>query len=325
MFASSMRIFLRGFQVFLVVFFLATSVMRVQAIGSTDKDGVPDAGIQISPTKFVWTLKSGDKKITTINVKNYSKISQKVVIEVEDFYVGEDGSEPLFFIPDNNHPMKNKDIIKWITPPKDFVLAAGESKDVDFVVNVPAGQPTNGYYGGIFFKTGAPEKSKGTEKVVTMGINYRIGALVIMAVQGSEPMKIGGKLNEFYPSQKVFWQTPATLITKMTNTGNIHYPIFGKIEVNKFGKKFQIIELKPQLIYPDIEKKSTEKVMFSWWDFGKYDAHLSMWSQDESVKFEKSISFLVIPWKGLLVVFGGFLVLWILKKIFRAYIHIGKK
>ena len=115
--------------------------------------GVPVGGIQISPTKFIWTLDEGTTKTEKVNVKNYSDIEQRVTVEVEDFFVGSDGMEPKFFVPDDDHPLKARDIIEWITPPEDFTLAPGEGRWVEFTVAIPQGQPTNGYYGGIEYNS----------------------------------------------------------------------------------------------------------------------------------------------------------------------------
>jgi len=285
------------------------------------KSGVPQGGIQISPTKFIWTLDEGTNKTEKVNVKNYSDIEQHVTVEVEDFFVGSDGMEPKFFVPDDNHPLKARDIINWITPPEDFTLAPGEGRWVEFTVAIPQGQPTNGYYGGILFKTGGLDDGDGSR----IGLSYRIGALVIMAVQGDEPMKIEGTLNDFYSDKKLYWESPTTLIAKTNNTGNIHYPMFGNIEVKKFDKKFHVIELEPQLVYPDIEKKYTERMQTGWWDFGKYTADLSMWSEDEQVRYDAQTEFYVIPWRGLAVIAGGIVGLFILVWLFKKYVHIGKK
>ncbi len=228
-------------------------------------------------------------------------------------------------MPDDKHPRKNRDVINWITLPENFVLAPGESKNIDFVVSVPSGQPTNGYYGSIFFEASDLEKNDSIPKSNTMGINYRIGSLVIMSIQGDEPMKIDGELQKFYTTQKVFWTTPAKMKVETINTGNIHYPLFGKIEINKFGKKFHVIELKPQLVYPDIVKNYEEDMEFGIWDFGRYNAHLSMWSQDKTVKFEQDVSFWVIPWKGLLIIIGSVVGLIIIGILFKKYVHIGAK
>jgi len=283
--------------------------------------GIPDGGIQISPTKFIWTMDDGEIKTERINVKNYSDIEQRVTVEVEDFFVGADGMEPKFFVPGEDHPRKARDIINWITPPDDFTLAPNEAKWVDFTIAVPQDQPTNGYYGGILFKTGGGTDEEGSR----IGINYRVGSLVIMAVQGDEPMEISGKLHNFYPTKKIYWESPATVVAKVENTGNIHYPMYGQIEFKKFDKKFHIAELKPQLLYPDIPREYMEKMMYQWWDFGKYTADFSMHSENDIVELNAQTEFWVIPWKGLLVILGGIIGFIIIIKLFIKYVHIGTK
>jgi hypothetical protein len=288
---------------------------------SDEERGVPSSGLQISPTKFVWTLKEGETKTERINVKNYSDISQNVTVEVEDFFVGSDGAEPKFFVPDENHPRKARDIIDWITPPEDFTLAPDEAKWVDFTIAVPEGQPTNGYYGGILFKTGGGTSEEGSK----IGISYRVGSLVIMAVQGDAPMKIDAVLHEFYSAKSIYWDSPAMVTAKVENTGNIHFPMFGEIVFKKFDEKFHVRELKPHLLYPDIPREYTEQMMFGIWDFGKYSATMEMDSEDGSVHLADQTEFYVIPWKGLVVIFSSIILLIIIIVLFKKYVHIGKK
>jgi len=307
--------------VLLGVGFLSNDVHAEESEDEVAKKGVPQGGIQVSPTKFIWTLNEGTSKVEKVNVKNYSDIEQRVTVEVEDFFVGSDGMEPKFFVPDDSHPLKARDIIDWIVPPEDFTLAPGEGKWVEFRVAIPQGQPTNGYYGGILFKTGGLADGDGSR----IGLSYRIGALIIMAVQGDEPMKIEGTLNEFYSEKKLYWESPSTLIIKTNNTGNIHYPMFGNIAIKKFDKKFHVIELQPQLVYPDIEKIYTEKMLSGWWDFGKYTADLEMWSEDKQVQFNAQTEFYVIPWRGLAVIAGGIFGLLLVSWLFKKYVHIGSK
>ena len=287
----------------------------------------PEGGIQISPTKFIWTLEPGESNTSKINVKNYSEIEQDITVTVEDFFVGEDGSKPNFYRPEEKPDLKARDIIHWITPPEDFILAPGEAKWVEFKVDVPEGQPTNGYYGGVLFKAGggSSDNEDSEENGAQIGVSYRVGALVIMAIAGDEPMRIEGELNDFYPKESIFWEPPAILFAEIVNTGNIHYPMFGEIEVEKFGKKFHVIEMRPQLIYPDIPRKYTEKMLFQWWDFGKYTANLAMISEDKSVQINSQTEFWIIPKQGLIIVGSALVVIFIFMWLFKKYVHLGSK
>ncbi len=304
---------------------MSTHSAWAQDAGTSEEiaqDGVPQGGIQISPTKFVWNLGVGETKTEKVIVKNYSDKEQNVRMDVEDFFVDVDGSSPKLYVPDADHPLKAYDVISWVTPPEDFVLAPGGAKTVEFTVRVPDDQPTNGYYGTLLFRTGGGSNEEGSQ----IGLNYRVGALIIMAVQGDEPMVFKGDLLDFFPEKKIFWETPSVMFAKVDNTGNIHYPMFGKIEVKRFGKKFHEIEMKPRLLYPNTDPVQWREIMPTGiWDFGYYTANLSMHSEDESIQLAKSTSFFVIPWKGLAIIAGALAALVILKKLFGTFFHVERK
>ncbi len=293
-----------------------------QAMSSEEmkEKGIPKGGLQISPTKFVWTLNEGEIKTGRVIVKNYSDQEQLVTLDVEDFYVRDDGKTPQVYVPDEDHELKALDVREWITPPNSFRIPAGGAEAVEFTVRVPDGQPTNGYYGTLLFRTGGDgDETEGSK----IGLNYRIGTLLIMAVQGDAPMDMRGEIVDFYPEKTIFFETPAAFYVKTQNTGNMHFPLFGSITVNRFGKKFHAIELTPRLIYPQKTVDFREVMQFGMWDFGKFDARVAMHSEDNVVQMEKTTSFWVIPWKGLLVIMGGLCGLMIAAKIFRRYVHIG--
>jgi hypothetical protein len=284
--------------------------------------GIPEGGIQIAPTKFVWDLTEGEVKEGRVIVKNYSDKEQYVTMEVEDFFVQDDGRTPQIYTPDNEHPLKALDVISWITPPEAFAIPAGGAKAVEFTVRVPDGQPTNGYYGTLLFRTGGGDPDAEGARI---GLSYRIGALVIMAVQGDEPMIIEGNVVDFYPQKKIFWDTPAVLFTKLTNTGNIHFPVFGEIEIMRFGKMFHKIEMTPRLLYPQKTVDLRDIMEFGIFDFGKYSARVALHSEDNSIQMEKATTFYIIPWKLLVLVAVGLVVLFIIWKLFRTYVHIGRR
>ena len=282
--------------------------------------GIPQGGLQISPTKFVWTLEEGATKSGRVIVKNYSDMEQTVTMEVEDFFVEDDGKTPQLYVPDDDHELKALDVRSWITPPDSFTIPAGGAKAVEFTVRVPDGQPTNGYYGSLLFRTGGPSEEEDGSRI---GLSYRIGALVIMAVQGDEPMAVEGEILDFYPEKNIFWESPVALFTRVNNTGNIHFPLFGTIEVERFGKKFHEIELTPRLLYPQKAVDYREIMEFDMWDFGKFDARVALNSEDGSVQMDGATSFWIIPWKLLVLVAVSLIALVVLLKLFRRYVHIG--
>jgi hypothetical protein len=283
-------------------------------------EATPESGIQIAPIRFNWYVESGEQKNDEIIVHNFADIPHNIEIEVEDFFVSNDSSQANFFVPDENHPLKAYDVINWINVPNNFTLAPGETKKVQFTVNVPKDQPTNGYYGSIFFKTTTDKAIAEDEKggSLNLDVNYRIGTLITLAVKGEESMHIAGSVEEFNVNNKIFWKSPITIFAKLKSEGNVHYKAGGKIEIKKFGNKFTILKIEDEIMYPDKIRIFTENVMFGAWDYGIYSATLDMQSEDGSVIFKDEIPFfLVIPWKTTVLLLSIVLIIFVIVKIFR--------
>ena len=300
---------------------------NISAVGASEK-GVPESGIQISPSKVILNSEPGEVKEVIINVKNYDKkIVHNVSVSVEDFYVINESSKAQFFIPDEKHKLVAYDVIEWIDVEKGFILEPNEAKDVKVKMNVPTGTATGGYYGVIFFKTSERQEAEASEEPgAAIDVNYRVGTLLINAVHGDEPVKIEGRVEDFRSAKKIFWSSPIELFADLYSSGNIHYRADGKMKVEKFGKKFATLDVGSEVMYPNRSRRFKETIEMGLFDFGIYTAVLDMESEDDTVKFKSSSkSFYVIPWKGLLIIFGGLTVLGILKRSIKKYVHIGRK
>ncbi len=283
----------------------------------------PKAGVQISPIRYDWTMRDGETKSDKIYVHNFSDVSHDVEIAVEDFYVSDDSMVASFFVPDEKHPLKAYDVINWIHAPENFVLMPGETKELDFSVTVPEGQPTNGYYGSVFFKTHADDTD--VQNVgggsVTLGVNYRVGILLTLAVQGEESMRISGSLQEFDALHRVFSDDEITLFASTNSDGNVHYKMDGKMDIYRFDKKYASIIVDPEIMYPGKTRTFTESIQTGFWDYGMYYAKMHLQSDDGTVKFDSiTPSFFVIPWKSTVLIVGIIVFLiggpWLFKKKF---------
>lgn len=309
--------------VFICLFF---SVNFVNANEAT----TADAGLQISPNRFDLVVTGGDERDIKINLHNYDDEAHEIEVLVEDFFVADDSMQPQFYVPDGGHERQAYDVINWVEVPESkFTLEGKGSKDVYFKVKVPENQPTNGYYGAIFFQTRtddamAPDSAGGVGAKIK--VNYRIGSLLTFAVQGDEPMRIEGNLEEFDITKKIYWESPIELFAKLYSNGNIHYKVGGEMTVNRFGEKFAVVKVKDQILYPERTRTFKEKVEFGPWDFGIYTATLDMASEDGSVVFQgETETFYVIPWRTAMYIGIGILVLIIFIWFVKNFVHIGSK
>lgn len=289
---------------------IATFVLiGIFGVGSIiDAGESPDAGVQVSPIRFDWSLRGGEEKIDKIYVRNFSDVSHDVTVSVEDFLVSDDSMQAEFYVPQTDHPLKAMDVIDWIHAPDNFTIAPGESKELEFRVKIPEGQPTNGYYGSIFFKTNADHADVDNQQggSVQLGVNYRVGVLVTLAVQGDEPMRIDGRTEDFSPAQKVFWGDQIGMHARLRSEGNIHYKASGQITIKKNGKKFTVIKIEPEVLYPGKTRLFVKNAMIGPWDYGVYSATLDMKSEDETVVFHEEIPrFFVIPLQTTAIIIGG--------------------
>lgn len=266
---------------------------------------------QISPLRYDWVLTPGEEKSGFVKVINNIDDPINAITEVEDFSISEDlKGEAKFFIPDNGHPLKAYDVINWIKIDKELLtLAPHESKKIPFTLVVPAGTPTGGYYGTIFFKRKLINKSD-QAGAAQVNIDYRLGALLTLSVKGAEPAIEAGELKLFETSKKIYFDKPTEFAIQAANTGNIPYKAVGTIDIFRFGKKAASIEVAQKLLYPNrIRVFDPTKWNFSLFDFGMYTANLHLASEDGSVSIDGTTSFFVFPWKTIVIILGIILLL----------------
>ncbi len=281
-------------------------------------------GVQVSPIRFDWDIKSGDERIGSINLKNYSKDPYEVDVELEDFYVTDDTTEARFFVPNEGHPLYAYDVINWIEAPDSVHLDPGEGKDILFRVKVPESTPTGGYYGALFFKTAVGSGAESEENSKIM-VHQRVGVLLVMAVKGAQPINISGKLQKFEPAKKVFWSQPANIITEILNDGNLHYRAQGNVDIYKFGRKMDTSSINLRVIYPGKFRHYENAWKFSAWAYGYYTAKLDLVSEDGQVKIAGQTSFWVIPLKTTLAIIILLIIIYLIYRIFTKNFEIRKK
>lgn len=319
----------KSFSLVLLAFVFAVSVLsggKVFAQGE-DKGGSEQAqaGLQVSPVRFVWDLLPKEERIGTINLKNYSDISYDVDVEIEDFYVTDDSYEARFFIPDDKHKLKAFDVINWFEVPRKITLEPGESKNISFKVNVPDKTPTGGYYGAIFFKTTNNPKDEADESISKVVVHQRVGVLMVMAVKGDQSIKREGEIKKFEPKKKIFWENPAELVAEVTNKGNLHFKASGKLEITNFGRTVKIEDIPEKILYPERFRGYENKWEFSPWAYGYYKAKISFVSDDQQIKMSKEASFYVIPWKTTVLIILALVLLYIFYRTIGSKFEVKRK
>ncbi len=310
-----------------VAFFLG--VFPLLALAQTPIElGIPTDGVQISPVRFDWNLEDGEERTGVINLKNYSADkSYEVEVQIEDFYVSDDTTEAQFFVPNASHPLFAYDVINWITMDNKVILAPQEGKDIYFKVKVPVGTPTGGYYGALFFSSLVNKNTFKTadEQESQIGINQRVGALLVLAVKGEQPVTQAGQVQKFSAKNKIFWDQPAEFITEIANTGNLHFKVLGNLEIKKWGRKLVNLEVPSRVVYPGKYRSYENQWNFSSWSYGFYQAELKMASEDGKIVLNGKTSFWVIPWKTTLAILILLVIIILIYYIFNKKFEIRRK
>jgi P pilus assembly chaperone PapD len=302
---------------------------------SAQEDFVVQEGVQISPTRIdidLNVINEDGYYEGIINLKNYEDTSYRVRVEIEDFYVSDDSTQAMFFVPQENHPLKAYDMINWIEVDKEIFMNPKESKNIPIKIRVPQKTPTGGYYGAIFFKSDRYdaellEKDEGNDSFTTkVGIKQRVGMLLTIAVKGVEPIKREAEITVFEPEKKLFWQAPAKLKLNIHNKGNIHFKVTGNIKIDKFG----IInvaegEFNERILYPEKDRAYDFDWNFSNWSYGFYKAVVEFTSEDGEIKMSDEATFWVIPWKTTLSIIILLIIIWLIFRIFTSRFEIRRK
>lgn len=285
----------------------------------------------ISPPLIELTADPGQIVKATIKFTNISKNELLVNTQINDFAAKNESGEPNIIFEDN--PEASNSLKPWVLSPPPFTIKAGETKAVDFPINVPNTAEPGGHYGVIRFTGSAPDMQQSG-----VALNASIGTLVLLRVSGQVIEK--ASVAEFFTantSQKNTWlfeHASVVLVERIQNSGNVHIKPTGTLQINDmFGKPVATFRVNgdpasqtdpPKSILPDSIRRF-EQTLDMPWLLGKYTATLNL-SYGQSQQLQQTISFWVIPYKliigslvGLIIAF--FVLRWAIKKYNRYIIR----
>lgn len=262
--------------------------------------------IVVSPLTFDITANPGEIVSNSLTIRNAGNAPVFITMEVEDFTtIGETGKVLVEELEDESYSLK-----RWITlNPKNFTLAPGERKYINFTIHVPTDGEPGGHYGTIL--AGASGAVAGTG----LSVAQKAGALILLSVAGEvrEEMNI----REFSaPSFSEYGPIPFTM--RFENLGTVHIKPQGFVSITDiFDKKIIDIPFPQHNILPG-RIRSIETTWDKKWLFGKYTASLVGNYGNANIPFTQLATFWVFPWKILTpAIFGLFAILYIIYRIRR--------
>ena len=187
------------------------------------------AEISISPLKYEINIEQWSSAIKTIKIKNDGDTAITLYSAKEDFIAGDDSGFPRFIKPEDL-PNPELSLTNWIDLENESItLAAWESKQIRFTVNVPQNSEPGGHYGVIFF---GPE----AEQWVQLSVIQRLWVLLLIDVPGE--VKVAWEFTELttwnkkgnaFLSKESFDNFPIAFSTMFNNSWNTHLKPKGKI------------------------------------------------------------------------------------------------
>ena len=218
---------------------------------------------------------------------------------------------------------------------RDFILGAGDAREIRFKINVPADTPPGSYFAMVRFQTVLPEfyfdqnglsfedtPQAGPRFVPELGALFfiKVGLLGLDTQSNSYAANIEGfdvgEQNRISLLEAVLPQAEAGVydavvnkfIAKIKNTGIYHFKTEGYIEVrNMFGNEVARASLPPKYMLPqrargvDIDLGLEDSFLKRNLRFGPYSAMLVLVVPENDNPIVQSMRFWIVPWKFWLV------------------------
>lgn len=297
-----------GFCLFLA--FLSPLAVKAYFIESLSQVKITD-DFTIGPTKIQADLAPGEEVIKNLMITNRAGNTLSFKIGKEDFIGSKDPEKVTVFLGEERGRFSLKD---WLQPDiEEFSLEHGQRMNIGVKISIPEDAEPGGYYAAIFAASQPSPEERGKVKIIS-----RVGSLFFVKVKGQ--VKEEGVLEKFKADKFYYQKGPIKFELLSQNTGNVHLVPYGLIEIkNILGKKIAEIRLDPWFVMPDssrFRKVSWNKELL----LGFYTATAKINRGYQDIVDEKSVRFLVAPWKTLLAgLFGLILIILLFRWIFRKF------
>ena len=294
--------------------------------GSAWAQDDPGIMLTITPPLIKNGVNPGQVWQSAIKLVNNNNFEIDAYVEVVDFKGGSGKGTVQFLeksVPDadTSHLLSN-----WIEiEPGPFVIAPQASRDIQFIIKVPADASPGGHYAAILAGTKPPAGQVPGGAVIK--ISSLLASLLLLNVAGE--VKEEGMIREFSTDKRFYTEPEANFTVRFANQGNIHIQPQGEINIkNWFGKDKGTITINHQTEYGNVLPAEIRSWEYSWQgensllEMGRYQAELILtYGEQARQTVEQSLYFWVIQPKPIIITVGSLLLLILLTIFFiRTYI-----
>ena len=299
--------------------------------------------LAVSPVLYDFEIAPGSSRQSGITVTNETQQRETYTLNVENFVPsGECGQQSYV------NEARPSGLASWIFPERPSVsLDPGQSAEFPFIVNVPRDAEPGGHYATIFFT------QSGTRGEATgVGVGSEVGVLILVNVPGN--VREDARIESFsLRGPTVRDRLPVYFDLRMRNLGSVHFRTRGTLIVkNMFGRVVQRAPANPNNVatlpasvrrvesvwartladepdqdpcfYPPVKGASHEggfiQDLRNEWDnfaLGRYVASVEItYSSTAPALFSEEAVFWVIPWRMLLLMGIGIVLIGTLLKLY---------
>lgn len=274
----------------------------------------------VGPGKFELELAPGQSRTVELMVTNRMGEPKRFKFEIEDTAGSSDGSSAITLLGQQEGPYTLRDYVQ--IPEMEFELEHGQKARIPVTVSLPLNAEPGGRYGSVVVSTVSRDAELNPEgnALPSSAIVSRIGTLFFVTTPGDVERE--GKLAAFSTKgSKLFYnQGPVDFTIAYENTGSVHVNPYGELRIrNMFGDEVGYVQLDPWFAMP----ASLRTREFSWNRellIGRYTATLQLNRGYDDIVDEASVSFFIVPWKLIAVVFGAlFIIIFSIRLVFSRF------
>lgn len=274
----------------------------------------------VGPGKTELFLAPGESANVELIITNRTGIERQFNFEVEDITGTNNPERPVVLLGDDRGPYTLKDYIAL--PEESIDLKHGERARILVTVSIPSNAEPGGRYGSVLVTTVSKDAAAGNTggTAPQSAIISRVGSLFFVVIEGDT--EIEGKLEGFtaIPEKRWFFEGPIRFGIYFRNNGSVHLNPYGEMRVtNILGEEVGFMEIGPWFALPD-SLRFREVAWDREFLFGKYTARININRGYDDIIDTMEYTFWIVPWKSLLVAFGGvFVILFLLRLFFRTF------
>lgn len=298
---------------FLLLF--CVNIESAKAVSIESLFSTPVAGdFVIGPGKEELELDPGGSSMRGMTITNRFGKDMNFKVEIEDFTGSKDMVNNVVLMGAAKGPYSLKDYIK--PEVSTFLLKHGDRITLPIEIKIPVDATPGGLYGAVIITT-VPAKTDdgkdGSNVKSNLTVVARLASLYFLRVKGE--VKESGQLKEFYADRKFYENGPINFKMVYENSGSVYVNPYGQIKIsNMVGTGVDEIDITKYFVLPDSLRLKEFKLDRPFM-IGRYKAEITLYRGYGGLSDQQSVYFWVIPWKIMIGVFvGAVLILWLFSR-----------